>query len=41
MRREFYELRSWDTETGLLKKETFRELDLMDIAETMSRGVAN
>ncbi|QTA81563.1 Tungsten-containing aldehyde:ferredoxin oxidoreductase [Desulfonema limicola] len=31
MRKEFYELRGWDTDTGIQKKETLERLDLCDL----------
>jgi len=33
---DFYELRGWDTETGLQKKETLNRLDLGDVADELS-----
>lgn len=35
MRREFYELRGWDPETGLQRSETLEALDLSDLAEDL------
>ncbi len=35
MREEFYELRGWDTETGLQKAGTLEKLDLPDIAQAL------
>jgi len=32
MREEFYELRGWDTETGLQKEETLERLNMTDLA---------
>jgi aldehyde:ferredoxin oxidoreductase len=37
MRQEFYELRSWDLETGLLKSEALEELKLGDVAEALKQ----
>ena len=40
MKSEFYDLRGWDSETGLQKKTTLNELDLADVAATMdSKGL--
>jgi aldehyde:ferredoxin oxidoreductase len=40
MREEFYELRGWDTASGLQKRETLERLDLSDmIAELKPRGL--
>ena len=40
MRKEFYELRGWDPETGLQKIETLRRLDLDDVADDLKeRGL--
>lgn len=40
MREEFYELRGWDTETGLQKRETLEGLGLSDMmAELKTRGL--
>ncbi len=37
---EYYELRGWDVETGLPKKETLKDFDLEDIAEGLAgRGL--
>ena len=37
---EYYELRGWDVETGLLKASTLKEFDLEDIAEDLAeRGL--
>jgi aldehyde:ferredoxin oxidoreductase len=38
MKDEFYDLRGWDTKTGLQKKSTLEELDLADVAATMEAG---
>lgn len=35
MREEFYELRGWDTETGLQKAETLERLDLADLSRDL------
>lgn len=35
MRKEFYELRGWDTETGLQKAETLEYLGLSDLAQEL------
>lgn len=38
---EYYELRGWDVETGLLKAKTLKNFDLEDIAEDLGeRGLA-
>ena len=37
MRREFYELRGWDTETGLQKAETLDRLGMSDLARELKR----
>jgi len=37
MRKEFYELRGWDTETGLQKVETLEPLDLSDLAQELKQ----
>ncbi|RMF97502.1 MAG: hypothetical protein D6734_02020, partial [Candidatus Schekmanbacteria bacterium] len=34
---EFYELRGWDVETGLQKKETLERLGLSDICEEVEK----
>ena len=40
MKSEFYDLRGWDSKTGLQKKTTLNELDLADVAATMdSKGL--
>jgi aldehyde:ferredoxin oxidoreductase len=38
MREEFYNLRGWDPETGLQKKETLARLDMADVAEELERA---
>ncbi len=35
IREEFYELRGWDTETGLQKTETLEQLELSDMAQAL------
>ncbi len=41
MRKDFYELRGWDPETGLQKIKTLRRLDLDDVADDLiERGLA-
>ncbi|MDY6843974.1 MAG: aldehyde ferredoxin oxidoreductase C-terminal domain-containing protein, partial [Thermodesulfobacteriota bacterium] len=37
MRKEFYELRGWDGETGLQKVETLQQLDLSDLAQDLQK----
>lgn len=32
---EYYELRGWDIQTGLLKKETLQDLDLIEVIESL------
>ncbi len=38
MRDEFYDLRGWDRETGLQKRETLERLELSDVAEELDKG---
>ena len=38
MLNEYYQLRNWDFETGIPKRETFERLDMMDIAEELERS---
>jgi aldehyde:ferredoxin oxidoreductase len=37
MRREFYELRGWDVDTGLQTAETMARLDLADVATELKK----
>ena len=37
MRKEFYELRGWDTESGLQKVETLERLEMPDLVEDLKR----
>ena len=36
---EYYELRGWDVETGLLKKENLDQLDLSEVSEVLKDRV--
>jgi len=36
---EYYELRGWDKTTGLIKKETLKELDLPEVIESLKGKV--
>jgi len=36
---EYYELRGWDKTTGLIKKETLKELDLPEVIELLKKKV--
>ncbi|MBW2553583.1 MAG: hypothetical protein JRE20_05575 [Deltaproteobacteria bacterium] len=36
---EYYELRGWDKTTGLIKKETLKELDLTEVIEPLKKKV--
>ncbi|MFW6374057.1 MAG: aldehyde ferredoxin oxidoreductase N-terminal domain-containing protein [Thermodesulfobacteriota bacterium] len=38
MRREFYELRGWDPETGMQRANTLDRLDLSDLAEDLKKN---
>jgi aldehyde:ferredoxin oxidoreductase len=38
MLNEYYQLRNWDLETGIPKRETFDRLGMMDIAEELERS---
>jgi len=37
MRRDFYELRGWDAETGLQKADTLEGLGLSDLVQDLKR----
>jgi aldehyde:ferredoxin oxidoreductase len=39
MKNEYYELRGWDAETGLLNKKKLEELDLADLIEPLQGKV--
>ncbi|RLG41885.1 MAG: aldehyde ferredoxin oxidoreductase, partial [Thermoproteota archaeon] len=38
MLNEYYQLRNWDLETGIPKKETFERLGMLDIAEELEKS---
>ncbi|RLG46998.1 MAG: aldehyde:ferredoxin oxidoreductase, partial [Thermoproteota archaeon] len=35
---EYYQLRNWDLETGIPKRETFERLGMSDIAEELEKS---